>query len=95
MPKENEPFAYTAFAYETLDPGDHDTVGRIIEQINADEGPLVTIAAGDLNYLRFLREDAVAQLDLRLKPDDEDVAERAIQTHDALHAYEALINPDS
>jgi hypothetical protein len=94
MSQNPEEFEFTAFAFETLDPTDYETIGKVVVQILASEGPLVRIAAGDPNYLRFLRDDAIAQLDLRINPDDEDVLEQARRTHDTLHAYEAHIRTE-
>jgi hypothetical protein len=75
--------------YEPLpvDPSDPESIQRKLEEINDPEGPLAREARNDANYLRFLREDAVASLDMLVHPEREDVVQRASDTHEQLAAY--------
>lgn len=67
---------------------DPEVLQGIILAIGDEEGELAQRADGDLNHLRFLREDAVATLDALINPDNEEVRERQKDARSALHAYE-------
>lgn len=70
-----------------IDPSDAESIQRKIEEINDPDGPLAREANGDENYLRFLREDAVASLDVLVHPDREDVQQRYVEAHSVLETY--------
>ena len=72
-----------------FDPNDPEAIEARLEEIYRDDGPIALEADGDENYLRFLREDAVAQLDVLVHGDDPEILDRAAQTHETLVAYQA------